>query len=300
VDGSVGGFQLLILERTLNIAVLSDVHGNLPALEEVLNDLQEFSPNRIIVAGDLTGGPFNNEVIEILRGMDACMVLGNSDLNLLRYVRGDAPIEWRTRKQFGLLRWNSENISGENLQYLSELPEERSFEIPGLDAIRVVHGAPSDPYQSIYPDIDLDTLDQSLGMIPEPVLICGHTHRPWFIQRDKKMALNPGSVAGPLNGEIGAQYARLFCVDNRWNVEHITISYDLAQLKKAFEVSGLLEKGGAVARGFLLSMENGHDATLMFLEYAYGLARQAGFESAEILPDEIWELASETFDWDMD
>jgi len=105
-------------------------------------------------------------------------------------------------------------------------------------------------------------------------------------------------VCGPLNGDVRAQYALLIWQGDRWRVEHQAVPYDLSQIRADFCESGLLEEGGAMVRSFLLSIETGQDIAKDFLSYAYGLAAEAGFKSCAVVPDDIWEHAAETFDWD--
>lgn len=281
----------------MKLALLSDVHGNLPALLAVLEDLKDFQPDTLAVAGDLTGGPYTNEVLEVLRAQNAGLILGNSDLGLVRHLRGEGPAQWHALKQFGLLRWNARNLSQEYFQFLSGLPEQRTLNLRGADPIRMVHGSPRDPFESIYPEKDVSVLDLSLAMVDEPVMVCGHTHEPWCLQRNGKMALNPGSVAGPLNGDIGAQYACLEWVGGHWQVAQKLVPYDLAPLQEAFFESGLIQEAGPIGRGFLLSIETGQDVTLDFLNFAYQLAEQAGYKECKMLPDEIWDLADAEYGW---
>jgi putative phosphoesterase len=282
----------------MKIALLSDVHGNLPALQAVLDSLQGSQPDILAVAGDLTGGPHSNEVIQLLLDRKAVMILGNSDLGLLRYKRGDVPPEWQTSTQFGLLRWNARNLSDINFQILLDLPEQYVINPPGVDSIHLVHGSPRDPYESIYPDRDLSLFDLLLQMIDQPVLVCGHTHEQWFLRRNGKLAVNPGSVSGPLNGVVGAQCALIDWTDKQWQVELLTVPYDLAPLNMAFHKSGLLQEGGAIARAFLLSHETGRNVSLDFLTYAFLLAEEAGFKHCQVLPNEIYDLAEATFSWE--
>ena len=281
----------------MKIAILSDVHGNLPALYAVLEDVEAFQPDILAIAGDLTGGPYTNEVLELLSERKAVCTLGNSDLGLLRYLREEGPQEWRTLKQFGMLRWNAQNLTQENFQFLASLPEQQVLALPGCDPICMVHGTPRDPFESIYPEMDLSILDQALGMVAEPGLGCGHTHEPWQMWRNGKLALNPGSVAGPLNGEVGAQYAQMEWREGEWQVAHKLVQYDLAPLREAFYETGLLAQGGAIARGFLLSIETGQNVTLDFLNFAQQLAEQKGIKDCQMLPDEVWDLADLDYAW---
>lgn len=281
----------------MKIALMSDVHGNLPALQAVIQDLEQIQPEMLVVAGDLIAGPHPNEVLQVLRDSGATIILGNSDNALLCYLNHQCPDAWYSLKQFGLLRWNASHVSKENVRYLASLPEQTVITLPGLDAIRVVHGSPRDIAESLFPEKDRLSLDLALQYIAEPVLVCGHTHQPWFLRRTGKLAVNPGAVAGPLNGDIGAQYAIIEWHDHQWQVTLKKTNYDLSLIKIAFEESGLLKAGGPVTRGFLLSMETGRDVTLAFLNFAFELANKAGYTQCKYLPDQILDQADQEFPW---
>jgi putative phosphoesterase len=282
----------------MHIALLSDVHGNLPGVESVLADLEDFCPYQLVVAGDLTGGPFTNECINLLREGSARMILGNSDINLIRYTQGLAPGDWRTARQFGLIRWNAAHITAENLALLESLPEQLSIDLPGAQPIRVVHGAPWDPFTSIFPEKHPVVLDRAWDAVCEPVLACGHTHQPWAIRKGGRMAVNPGSVAGPLNGAVGAQYARLEWGEGGWQVDLRLLPYDVPRFKQAFRDRGLLEAGGGLVRAWMASIDNGQNIPKNFLDFAYALASKAGYDQCTILPDIIWDQACESFNWE--
>ncbi len=281
----------------MRLAVLSDVHGNLPALEAVLEDVQQYAVDGFVVAGDLTGGPQANETIERLRALESWMIQGNSDINLLRYECGDAPPAWHTSRQYCLLRWAHRNLSQENLAYLQSLPEQLTAALVGTKPIRVVHGSPRNPFESIFPDRDLTVLDLALAQITEPVLICGHTHLPWSLEKNGRLALNPGAVCGALNGDTRAQYALLTWRNGRWHAGHHAVSYDHTRVRAAFRESGLLEEGGALAQAFLLSIETGKNVAECLLRHAYRLAAEAGLRDCAVVPDAIWDQAAASFDW---
>ncbi len=279
----------------MRLAVLADIHGNLPALEAVLEDMRRYGPDGIFVAGDLAlGGPQPNEVIRRLRSLGAWIIRGNGDNDLIRYAAGDAPPAWHTHLQFGVLRWTHHIIDQDTLAFLKGLPDQTVVEVPGTAPIRVVHGSPRNPSESIVPDEAPLTLDLALAQAPEPVLVCGHTHIPWQVERDGRLALNPGAVSSPLNGHVGAQYALLTWQGDRWQAEHYAIRYDLGRLRE----NGALEEGGALMRAFLLGMETGRNIGRDFLTYARGLAAAAGFEGCDAVPDEVWEREAATFDWE--
>ena len=282
----------------MQLAVLSDIHGNLPALEAVLNDLQQYPIDGIVVAGDIVnGGPQGAETAQRLRALDSWMIRGNADNALLKYAAGDVPAIWHTCHQFAQLRWTHRHVDQETLAFLKSLPEQRVIALPGTAAIRVVHGSPRHVSESIFPDRDPAALEMALAQTSEPVLVCGHTHLPWQVERNGRLVLNPGAVSGPLNGFVGAQYALLNWCDDHWQAEHITVAYDLERVRLACRESGFLEEGGAWAQAFVLCLETGQDVLEDFFSYALDLAAKAGFPDSDIVPDDIWHQATATFAW---
>jgi putative phosphoesterase len=277
--------------------VIADVHGNLPALQAVLDDMAPYRIQHLVVAGDLVGGPQPNEAVRLLRARGASMILGNSDRTLLDYRAGRVPGAWRTCKQFALLRWSTGHVDAETLDVLMSLPEQMVINVPGTAPIRVVHGSPRDIGEHIFPLRDPGVLTAALAQVDEPVLVCGHTHEPWIVARGGRLALNPGAVCGPLDGFVGAQWGLLTWDDGRWRAELHGVRYDLERVRAAFRDSGLLAEAGVLARAYFLCLETGHNVWGDFLAFARGLALSAGLDASEAIPDEAWDLAVAQFDW---
>ena len=281
----------------MRLGVMADVHGNLPALEAVLQDMHQHRVDQLVVAGDLIGGPQPNGTVRLLRSRGAWLILGNTDRTLLDYMAGRVPAAWRTHKQFALLRWSAGHVSAETLGILQSLPEQRVVDIPGTAPIRVVHGSPRHVGQHIYPAQKPELLAQALAEIDETVLVCGHTHEPWIVEQPGRLALNPGAVCGPLDGFVGAQWALLAWRAGRWQAELHGVRYDLQDVRKAFRDSGLLADGGVLARAYLLCLETGHNVWGDFLTFARGLAHEAGLDTSQAIPDQAWDEAVARFDW---
>ena len=282
----------------IRLAVLSDIHGILPALQAVLADAFQYGVEGYILAGDYTAGPFQDECIRIQRALRGWAIHGNGELNLRKFDLGQAPPDWSDRLQFALLRHSYDHLDRDTLGYLAALPEQIVVQVDGLAPIRVVHGSPRSPYEEIFTTGDTRPLESALAETHEQVLVCGHTHIPWLAERTDKMAFNPGSVGGPLNGFVGAQYALLSWDGARWQVEHRAVRYDIELVRRAFLETGLIYEGGALARAFLLSIETGRNVPRAFLEHAYRLSAQAGSPQVSAVPDEIWERADAMFDWE--
>ena len=280
------------------VAVLSDVHGNLPALEAVIAELEKQSIESILVAGDLIGGPNPNEVIELLKSLGCTMIAGNMDLDFLRLARGEAPKEWYSLKQYGTWRWTNEQVKPEVRQFLESLPEQQVIHIGDTAPIRLVHGSPRSPYEGIFPDSDPDFFEAILQETPEQVLVCGHIHVAWKKRIQGKLIINPGAVSAPLSGHPGAHYALLDYTNEEWEVTHKRIRYDTIKIRKAYIESGLLEAGTGIAKFFLRACETGLDYHKMFFDHANSVAAEAGYENIEYFPDDLWEQAVDTFPWD--
>jgi putative phosphoesterase len=281
----------------MRIAILADIHGNLPALQAVLNDINQPVPDGVIVAGDFIGGPQPNETIRLLRSMRSWMIRGNSDENVLRFTGRKAPAAWQDSHQWALMRWTCQHLDRDNLEFLGSLPYQRVVTIDHTASIRVAHGSHCNLSEQIYPERDPGRLTSLLSQVEEPVYICGHTHIPWKFEQAGRLALNPGAVCGPLDGYVGAEYAVLLWEQDRWQVEFHQVPYDLGQIRKDFQESGLLDEAGGLARAFLASIETGRNIAEDFLTYAYQLADEMGYQGCEVVPDAIWDEAAESFNW---
>jgi hypothetical protein len=112
----------------------------------------------------------------------------------------------------------------------------------------------------------------------------------------EKLALNPGSVCGPLNGYVGGQYALLDWGGARWQAELRTVTYDLEPVREACITSGLFQAAPVFTKGILLCEHTGQDVIMDFLRYAFALARENG-STLPYVPDDLWQQAAESFDW---
>ena len=245
----------------MRLAVLADIHGNLPALEAVLDDVQPYDVDGFIIAGDhVDKGPYPVETLRLLRTLNGWMIRGNAD-NYFFEPDAHTPRIWRDGQQWAALRWTHQHLDEETLDFIASLPEQCVVAIPGTAAIRVVHCSPHDSSRSLFPSRDpialawyrkanslppdserLD-LDSVMEQIDEPVLICGDTHIPWTQACCAGVALNPGSVSLPFNGDTRANYALLTWQDHHWQVEHRAVPYDLLRTWAAFHTSGFLQEG---------------------------------------------------------
>ena len=280
----------------MRLAILADIHGNLPALETAFQEIEEDAVDGYIVAGDMVAGPNPVEVLNRLRELGAWMIRGNNENYILRFASGEAPAWWYKARQWAFMYWNYCQIDKDTLKFIDDLPEQRTVHITGTDPIRVVHGSPRNISELIYPDKDMAPLQIALRTASEPVLIFGHTHEPWEVRENGRLAINPGSVCGTFNGKTSGSYAILSWGNGYWEVELREVHYDVALTRKAFEDTGLLREGGAFAERWLYDIEMGVNTLPRFVKYAYRKAAEAGYADSPFIPDEIWERAAESFE----
>lgn len=280
----------------MRLAVFADIHGNMIALDTALKEIKNDSVDGFIVAGDMLAGPNPVEVIHRLLELDAWMIRGNNENYIVQFAAGNAPGWWYSAHQWSFMHWNYRKLDKETLDVIKSLPEQRTISIAGFDPIHVVHGSPRDISELVYPDKDISLLDNAVKEVKEPVLVFGHTHEPWQIHRNGSLAFNPGSLSATLMGKTGGSYAILSWDEDKWNVELRELIYDIPLARKAFEASGLLDEGGAIAERWLHDIESGRNTMPRFVEYAYKRAADAGYPDSPFVPDDIWDEAVRSFD----
>ncbi len=228
----------------MRIAVISDIHGNLSALNAVLDDIEKKGVDSVCCAGDLVGyGPFPNEVIDLLREKHIASVMGNYD-----YAVGNSRIVCRCRykdeeaAQIGAasLQWTTENVTGSNREYLRMLP----FEIAvGTDncGVRLIHGSPRRFYEYLDKDLDDRELNKLLFECVADVLVCGHTHIPYARWLAEKLVVNAGSVGKPRGGDPRASYC-IIKINGKPEAEICYVEYDIESTARAIIEKGLPAK----------------------------------------------------------
>jgi predicted phosphodiesterase len=300
----------------MRLAVLADIHGNLPALEAVLADTERLGgADHFIVAGDHVGAPFPAETLTLLRSLPATLIAGNGDLNMVRLLRDEAPAWWHSGQRMGLARWTYRRLSRDSLTYLAGLATDCLFQPDGATTVRVVHGSPAGVSVKLYPDGDPVVFERfrsagllSGGRVPplveqlagasEGLVVCGHTHIQWQQRWQGGLVLNPGSVGQPIETDPRARYALLTWRDGEWLADARAIEYDIDAVRRAFHDLGLLNEGGGFARACLRQRETGRNFPGRYVDLASKLAGRAGLALDAGIPDEIWRQAAATFDWE--
>ncbi|MHA1200679.1 MAG: metallophosphoesterase family protein [Candidatus Heimdallarchaeaceae archaeon] len=219
------------------IAIISDVHANIYALEAVLKDIQrKRNIDEIICLGDVVGYyPYPNECIELIKEQCSLTMLGNHDAGVI----GDEPSFYFNPVAYEMITWTKENIKPEHMQWLTTLPRRRTIEKNGK-SIYLVHGSPFKVFD--YMDSHSEKhwnvmLGEAFEKIQTGVLIVGHTHVPVRKKFKGKHFLNPGSVGQPRNGTPGAFYSIINTSPFSSSIVHL--KYDFSPLQERMEKLGL-------------------------------------------------------------
>lgn len=244
------------------LAVLSDIHGNLPALEAVLADMQQFAVDQVVIAGDVVNwGPFSAEVMERVTRENWAIIRGNNEFYLLEYNTPRQPEHW---KSYTLLPWLYHQLKGRWHRVIASWPDEISLRFPDAPPIRMFHGLPGNPWVSLTPLTPEVEVQSRLESVEESTVICGHSHLEMSRRAGRWHILNPGSVGVPLDGVFTARYMILDGDSSGWMPTFRQVEFDYAPLFDEFERQRFIEDYGMIAQ---LVIEEFRTARLQVLPF---------------------------------
>lgn len=234
----------------MRLAVISDIHGNLPALEAILEDIAGQQAETVYHLGDLVGyNPFPEEVVTRVRDLGLTGVVGNYDLAVAAEVP-DPVAEFLnpaiTEMGRAIYHWTRERVRQETKAYLRGLPRRLSLQVAGRRLL-LTHGSPRHVREYLRPRLTDAELAPVVGEISEEVLLVGHTHIPLVRQVAGKWLVNPGSVGFPKDGDPRASYA-LLEVEGEVRVEIRRVVYDVERTARALLAAGLPPQAAADLR----------------------------------------------------
>ena len=183
---------------SLRVAAIYDIHGNLPALEAVLQDIRRIKVDRLVVGGDVVPGPMPREVIACLLDLDIPVhfIQGNGDRSVLEEMTGtetDAiPEEFRA-----VIRWNAQQLHLEHKQLSASWTKTIGFEIRDRGKMLFCHATPRSDTEIFTRLTPEDSVLPAFARVSVPMVICGHTHMQFDRMIGKIRVVNAGSVGMP-------------------------------------------------------------------------------------------------------
>jgi predicted phosphodiesterase len=230
------------------VAILADIHGNLPALDAALVEIAAEGIERVVCLGDVaTLGPQPREVIARLRALGCPVVMGNTDAILLAPQRHEgAPGNDWSYEDFD--RWCAAQLTADDLAYLRTF--EPTISVPLGDEITLLcyHGSPRSYDERITAETPEDALHEMLAEASAQLYAGGHTHQQLLRRHHDALVLNPGAVGfakdaippgAPIRNPSWAEYAVISCDGARLDVSLRRTPFNLDALFAAFDTSGI-------------------------------------------------------------
>ena len=213
----------------MRLALLADIHGNLPALEAVLRDVDRSDADALWVAGDIVGyNPWPNEVIQVLKERRAKAIRGNHDRAA---ITGDT--SWFNDLAAAAIRWTRIVLTPASVGYLRFLEDRTRAALPH-GTVAMYHGSPRNDDEYVLPWAVDEVL---MRMANAAFVVLGHTHLPMAFSSRYGILVNPGSVGQPRDRDPRAAWALLDTATGR--VGQHRVAYDIGAVVAAIHKAGL-------------------------------------------------------------
>ena len=221
------------------ITVFGDIHGNLPALEAVMTDMDARGLGNRYCLGDLVGyGTWPNEVVANIRSMKIPTLYGNYDEGVGKNSN-DCGCAYKTEVARALgkrsIAWTNEHTLEENKAFLRDLPFRILVELEGVRFL-LVHGSPRKVNEYLFDDRPERSVERLFENGAFDVLVCGHTHLPYHrVLSNGHQIINAGSVGKPKDDDPRAGYIVVKVDNGEVSVEFIRVPYDVEKAARAIE-----------------------------------------------------------------
>lgn len=247
----------------MRLAILSDIHGNVPAFEAALAHARAQRPDQIVIAGDIViGSPDSADCWRIARSLGCPILRGNHERYLadMGTERGDP--RWST-EQYSPLQWAAAEFTDEERAELGALPP--LLRLPDAPDLLIVHASLRSDVDSLRDHTPEELLPAMFPGVSEGLIVRAHNHigstRIW----DGRLLVTAGSVGLPLDGSPTAQYLLLERQRSGWQIIHQSVPYDLDAALRRFSDTGYLEATGAMGRLYMRELATASFQIIPFL-----------------------------------
>lgn len=240
----------------MRLAILSDIHGNLVALNAVLAGLRRKRVDRALYLGDIAAtGPQPCEVIELIQSLNWPCVMGNTDeklaANVPEELEGEQASEEDKRRLLELDEWTRKQLRKSHRNYLSTFRPTVSFAPKNGPSFLCYHGSPRSNREQVLATTPDEELSEYFVGFDADIFAGGHTHTQMFRRFRRVIVLNPGSVglpfqqdsSGQVRNPTRAEYAMISFRGKSFGVELLSVPYSKADLAASVRDSGLPNPG---------------------------------------------------------
>ncbi|MCY3945456.1 MAG: metallophosphoesterase family protein [Anaerolineaceae bacterium] len=232
------------------LAVLADIHGNLPALEAVIADMQGEELDQVVVAGDLiNGAPFSRQVLETVVDSGWVAIRGNHEMLFLEHL-AESPGKKARRDSRWVLEMTAGQLGDHWRAQVAAMPDELTLRFADAPPLRILHGSAGNPFRTINRHTDETEACTLLSGVQEKSVVTAHCHLHFERRLAGRQVLNPGSVGAPLDGRTSAAYMLLNGDDSGWQAEFRRVPVNVGPLVAEFRRLDVERRWGA--EGYLL------------------------------------------------
>jgi putative phosphoesterase len=228
------------------IALLSDIHGNVLALEAVTKQIRRERPDAVLVAGDLVlNGPDPNGAVDALRVLEsegALIVSGNTDIAVGDFDYGAAFPQYQDGVPDTIsaaAEWAHDELGDEQLDWLRRLPAERRIRTADDTLVLVVHASPGSQTRGFDQALDANIIFERVAATDARVICVGHTHVPEVRDLGWKIIVNDGSCGYVFDGEPSASWAMIDIHEGNVTAEIRRTEFDAVTVANAISARGL-------------------------------------------------------------
>lgn len=219
----------------MRIAAIYDIHGNEPALEAALREIEAEQPDLILVGGDIVSGPLPRATLERLwqLGDKVRYIRGNGDREMVAAFDGQPFGEHMSPEARESTRWEARQFERSHRDFLESLPEQLTFNIDGLGEVLFCHATPRNDMDIFTQASPEERVRIFFAGVQQRVVVCGHTHMQFERVVDGIRIINAGSVGMPFGDQPGAYWVLLGP-----DVVFKRTSYDLQHAAELIRASG--------------------------------------------------------------
>lgn len=224
------------------VAIITDIHGNLSALQAALADIDARGIETVLCGGDLVGyGPHPNEVCALIQERGIPTIHGNYDYAIGRDLE-DCGCAYITPEDRELgqrsVDWTLQHTDRASKDFMAGLPFDLRFRV-GDAAVHLVHGSPRKVNEYLFEDKPDSLFERLAAKEQDDVLVFGHTHKPWDRVIGGVQFVNCGSVGKPKDGDPRGSYVELTPAGRHVEVQLHRVEYDAAAVAQLVRDSGL-------------------------------------------------------------
>jgi len=247
----------------IRIAVLADIHGNLPAFEAALKHASQQKVDQIILAGDIVIGSPDSKACWALALSLGCPILrGNHERYVAHFGTSKASPLW-SMEQFAPLQWAVEQLSEQDRECMEQLP--LNLRLPEAPNLFVVHATERDDHDTVLSYTPEQVLHEMFPTAQERYIIRAHNHIGQMRTWKKGFIITCSSVGLPLDSNPTAQYLLLDQEKNGWKITHQSVTYHLDATTNRFHDTGYLSSVGPMGHLFFREVVTASQQIVPFL-----------------------------------